>query len=196
MDITLGELLTVLIALGGLGLGVRSYYRDKKRDDATAKVETERHEFERRMTEEAVTIQRQLFEIEADRHRRELDALGAAEAEGEEAEEREQTADLTVRFGYRDSKHSWARILATNYGPTDADDVELDVYGERDGDRVEINEIAGEDYRTADRLQPNESVHVATVFTMGSPQPADLRYRLSWTDGRGPQEKSGRVPIG
>ncbi len=192
---TLAELLTVLIAFGGLGLGVRSYFRDRKRDDETTTVEKERHAFERRMTEEAVTIQRQLVEIEADRHRREIDALGAAEAEREEAERREQTANLAIRFAFRDSNRTWARILATNHGPAAANDVKLDVYGERGGTRVEINEIAGEDYQTADRLQPNESVHVATVFTMGSPQPADLRYRLSWTDGRGPQENSGQVPI-
>ena len=187
---------TILIALVGLGLGIRSYFRDKERDAEAAKVEAQRHEYQRQMTDESVSIQRQLVEIEEARHRRELGAVATAEAEREEAAQMDGAAGLIVRFAYRDSRHSWARIFATNHGPADATDVKLEVYGEMDGDRVEVNEIAGEEYGTADRLQPNESVHIATAFTMGSPQPADLRYRLTWFDDLGLQQISGRVPIG
>ena len=187
---------TVLIALGGFGLGIRSYFRDKTRDEETRRVEVERHAFERKMAEQSAAIQQRLADIEEVRHRRELDAVATADAEREEAEQRRRTAGLVVQFNYRDSKHSWARIAATNHGPADATGVTLGVYGEIDGDRVEINEIANEDYGTTDRLQTNESVHVSTSFTMGSPQPADLRYHLSWTDGRGRRNISGQVPVG
>ena len=51
------------------------------------------------------------------------------------------------------------------------------------------------DYRSADRPQPTESVHVGVAFSSGSPQPEDLRYQLSWVDCRGDQTLQGRVPI-
>jgi hypothetical protein len=193
---TLAELLTIIIAFAGLALGVRSYFRDKRRDEETATVDANRSEFEQRMTEEAVTIQRQLAEIEVQRHSWELEARQDAATLAEELVERARSADFAVRFAYRDSRHTWARILASNTGQATARDVRLELLAENsDGDPVDVDPVGGTDYRTADLLQPGESVHVGIAFTFGSPQPEDLRYRISWTDDRGPHQKSAQVPL-
>ena len=47
---TLAEFLTVLLAFGGLALGVRSYFRDQRRDREALKVDAERFEFENEST--------------------------------------------------------------------------------------------------------------------------------------------------
>lgn len=193
---TLAEFLTVAIALSGLALGVRSYFRDQKRDEDTAKVDGERHAFERRMTEEAVTIQRQLAEIEVERHRWELEARGRDTAEREQAEQQARSAAFLIRFAYRDSARTWARIVATNEGKADAFSVRLAVLGEtRDGDLVEVEPVGGTDYGISDRIQTGESVHVGVAFSLGFPQPSDLRYRLTWIDTNGDHEQEGRVPV-
>jgi len=54
----LAEFLTVLIAFGGLALGVRSYFRDQRRDREAEKINAERFEFEKRINEENATITR------------------------------------------------------------------------------------------------------------------------------------------
>ena len=193
---TLAEFLMAMIALTGLALGIRSYSRDRKRDEETAKVEGERHHFERRMTEEAVTIQRQLAEIEARRHEWELEARGAQAAELNAAEERARSANFGIRFGYRDSKRTWARIIAANDGQATARNVRLLLLAEtRDGGLVDVEPVGGTDYGIAQQLQPGESVHIGVAFSFGSPQPEDLHYRLTWEDDRGGQTKEGRVPV-
>ena len=192
---TLAELLTVLIAFGGLALGVRSYFRDQRRDREATKVVAERFEFEKRINEENATITRHLFDIEARRHQWELEARGLTAAEREAAEEHARSANFAIRFAYRDSAHTWARILATNRGEATARNVRMEIWGERDGGRQEVEPIGGTDYRNAIRLQPGEGVHVGVVFTLASPQPEDLRYRVSWEDDRGEQEIEGRVPL-
>lgn len=192
---TLAEFLTVLIAFGGLALGVRSYFRDQRRDREAAKVNVERFEFEKRINEENTTITRQLFDIEARRHQWELEARDLAEAEREGAEEMARSAKFAIRFAYRDSAHTWARILATNHGQAVARNVRLEVWGARDGGHQEIEPLGGTDYRNANQLQPGESVHVGIVFTLASPQPEDLRYRVSWEDDRGEQEIEGQLPV-
>jgi len=193
---TLAEFLTVAIAFTGLALGMRSYLRDKRRDEDTVKVDAERHAFERRMTEEAVTIQRQLAEIEAERHRWELEARGLAAAERKQAEQRERSAAFRIRFAYRDSAQTWARIIATNEGEADALSVRLAVLAEtRDEDLVDVEPVGGTDYGISDRIQTGESVHVGVAFSLGFPQPSDLRYRLTWVDTNGEQEQEGRVPV-
>lgn len=192
---TLAEFLTVVIAFGGLALGVRSYFRDQRRDREATKVDAERFEFEKRINEENVTITRHLFDIEARRHRWELEARGLAAAEREETEEQARSANFEIRFAYRDSAHTWARILATNRGEATARNVRLEVWGARDGGRQEIEPLGGTDYRDANTLQPGESAHVGVVFTLASPQPEDLRYRVLWEDDRGEQEIDGQVPL-
>lgn len=192
---TLAEFLTVLIAFGGLALGVRSYFRDQRRDREAAKVNVERFEFEKRVNEENTTITRQLFDIEARRHQWELEARDLAAVEREGAEEKARSAKFVVRFAYRDSAHTWARILATNHGEAVARNVRLEVWGARDGGHQEIEPLGGTDYQNANQLQPGESVHVGVVFTLASPQPEDLRYRVSWEDDQGAQEIEGQVPV-
>ena len=193
---SLSEWVTAGVALAALVLGVVNFIVERNRaKDATVR-ERKRDAFERRTTEEAVEIQRRLFEIEERRHQWEQEQRAAEAAASLRAETAERTAAMKVRFAYRDSARTWARILATNYGPADASDVVLDVYARKDGKRVEVEPVGGTDYRTAERLRPNESVHVGVAFTMGSPQPEDLRYRLSWVDGRGEQTDEGQVPIG
>jgi DNA invertase Pin-like site-specific DNA recombinase len=66
---------------------------------------------------------------------------------------------------------------------------------EEDKETVDVERVSATDYRTANRLQANESVHVDVDFSFGSSQPEDLRYRLSWVDGRGEQTAECRVPI-
>lgn len=193
---TLAEFITVAIAFAALALGVRSYFRDERRDEDTAKVETERHAFEQRMTGEAVTIQRKLADIEAERHRWELEERNHAAAEREQAEEQARSATFQIRFAYRDSAQTWARIVATNDGKADAYSVRLAVLAQtREEDLVEVEPVGGTDYRVADRLQTGESVHTGVAFSLGFPQPSDLRYRLAWVDTNGEQEQEGRVPI-
>jgi hypothetical protein len=72
------------------------------------------------MTEEAVTIQRKLADIEAERHRWELEGRNHAAAAREQAEEQARSATFQIRFAYRDSAQTWARIVATNDGQADA----------------------------------------------------------------------------
>jgi hypothetical protein len=64
----------------------------------------------------------------------------------------------------------------------------------RDGDLVDVEPVGGTDYGIADRLQQGESVSVGIAFSLGFPQPDDLRYRLSWVDASGEQLQEGRVP--
>ncbi|NOX24319.1 MAG: hypothetical protein GXP36_14670 [Actinobacteria bacterium] len=192
---SLSEWVTAGVAFAALVLGIVNFIVERNRaEDATVR-ERQRDEFERRTTEEAVVIQRSLLEIEGRRHNWEQERRAAEATESLRSDEAARTAAMRVRFAYRDSTKTWARILATNHGPADASDVALDVYAEKDGETVEVEPVGGTDYRTADRLQPNESVHVGVAFTFGSPQPEDLRYRLSWVDGRGEQTEEGRVPI-
>jgi hypothetical protein len=183
------------IALAALLLGVANVVVDRRRASDTAKRESERDEFERRTTEEAVDIQRRVFEIEERRHGWEQQERAAEDAERQRLDEEGHTAEMRVRFAFRDSARTWGRILATNYGPADATDVTLDVYAEQNGQTVDVEPVSGTDYRTADVLQRNESVHIGVAFSSGSPQLEDLRYRLSWVDGRGGQTAEGRIPI-
>ena len=192
---TLTELLTVLIAASGLGFGIRSYFRDKTRDDEAAELDAERHAFEKRINGEAVATQLKLLQIEEERHRWEREQRGIEEAHRREAELQERTAFFRIRFGYRDSAQTWARIIATNEGQADAFSVRLAVLAEtRDGDLVDVEPVGGTDYGIADRLQQGESVSVGIAFSLGFPQPDDLRYRLSWVDASGEQLQEGRVP--
>jgi len=161
----------------------------------TAARENKRDRFEKRSTDEAVEVQRKLLEIEEQRHAWEQEERTTDAAERQSAGEHAQTAEMVVRFAFRDSARTWARILATNSGPADATDVVLAIHAEREGHTGAVEPIGGTDYGTAERLQASESVHVAVAFTFGSPQPEDLRYRLTWVDGRGDQERQGRVPV-
>ncbi len=193
---SLSEWITAGVAVAALFFGIANSIVERNgAKDATVR-ERERDAFERRTIEEAVEIQRSLFEIEERRYDWEQEQRAAEATERLCADEAARTAAMRVRFAYRDSAKTWARILVTNYGPADASDVALDVYARKDGKTVEVEPVGGTDYRTADRLQPNESVHVGVAFTFGSPQPEDLRYRLSWVDGRGEQTREGQVPIG
>jgi len=194
-DVDQTDLVTGGIAFAALLLGVANLIVERKRAKAAAARQRERDEFERRTTEEAVEIQRKLFEIEEQRHDWEQEQRAAEANERLQAEEEASTAAMSIRFAYRDSKKTWARILGTNNGPADATDVNLDIFAEKDGRTVQVEPVAGTDYRTADRLQPSESVHVGVAFTFGSPQPEDLRYRISWVDSRGEQTVGGRVPV-
>jgi len=76
-----------------------------------------------------------------------------------------------------------------------ARNVRLEVWGIRDGGHQEIELLGGTDYRNASQLQPGESVHLGVVFSLASPQPEDLRYRVSWEDDQGEQEIEGQVPL-
>lgn len=183
------------IALAALLLGVANFVVDRRRASDAAKREIERDEFEQRTTEEAVDIQRRIFEIEERRHGWEQQERATEDAERQRLDEEGRTAEMRVRFAFRDSARTWGRILATNYGPADATDVTLDVYAEQNGQTVNVEPVSGTDYRTADRLQRNESVHVGVAFSFESPQLEDLRYRLSWVDGRGEQTAEGRIPV-
>lgn len=179
---------TATIALLALSLSTWSWIRDRTRQQ-------DRDDFEKRSTKEAAEIQRQLLEIEETRHGWEQEQRKTEESAQHRADEESRTASFNIRFGFRDSAQTWARIIATNNGPADARNVELDVFAERDGKRVEIDPIRGEDYRTANRLQPNESVHLGTAFSFASPSVADLRYRVTWTDDRGDHTTDGQVPL-
>ncbi len=161
--------------------------RNKKRDA-----------FEKRTTQEAAETQRRILEIREAQHawdREDRDAKVEAE---HLAEEEANSADVLIRFGFRDSVHSLGRVIATNHGPANAVDVDLHIFGANVLDEAwePIEPIFGEDYGLADLLHPTESVHVGVSFGMGGgPQPADLRYRITWYDGRGRQKREGRVPI-
>lgn len=179
---------TTAIAVIALAISAWSFFHDRNRQKT-------RDEFERRSTQEAAEIQRQLLEIEETRHRWEQEQRNAEESTQRRTDEEARTAAFTVRFGYRDSTRTWARIIATNNGPADARDVELEVFAEKGGRRVDIEPIRGEDYLTAERLQPNESVHFGVAFSLAFPSAADLRYRITWMDGRGSQAMEGRVPV-
>lgn len=193
---TPAESLTVLIAASGLALGIRSYFRDKKRDDVEAKLDAKRHAFEKRINEEAVATQLKLLRIEEERHRWEREERGTKEAQRQETEQQERTASFRIRFGYRDSARTWARIIATNEGQADAFSVRLVVLAEtRDGDLVDVEPVGGTDYGVGARLHQGESVSIGVAFSLGFPQPDDLRYRLTWVDANGEQVQEGRVPV-
>lgn len=189
---------TGVLALAALGLGVLNSAIASRRHKASVKREKDRDAFERRTTSEAVEIERKLLEIEEDRHAHEQATRESEASEASQAEEESKIADLIVRFAYRDSARTWGRVIATNVGPADARTVELELWAERPGtsERVEVEPIRGEDYSTAPRLRPNESVHIGLAFSMGSPAPEDLRYQTYWVDDRSvDQSRIGRVPV-
>lgn len=193
--VELVDWITGAVAVAGLGLGIINFLADRTRVSETTKRETERDEFERSANEVAADFQRRLVEIEETRHGWEQQERTDEEVRRQRFDQEALTAEMKVRFAYRDSAQTWARILATNGGPAEANDVVLDVYAERNGQTIDVGPVSGEDHRTADQLPPNESVYVGVVFSLGSPLPADLRYRLSWVDGRGPQKDEGQVPV-
>jgi hypothetical protein len=186
------DVVIALIATGALALSTWQFFSDRARSKR-------RDAFEKRTTEESAETQRKLLEIEETRHRWEQEAREAAASEEARAEEEASAADFTVRFGFRDSARSWGRVIATNNGPADAVDVDLHVFGadvfDEPGGWEPIDPVFNEDYGLADLLQPSESAHVGVSFGMGGPQPADLRYRILWFDGRGRQQLEGRVPL-
>lgn len=117
------------------------------------------------------------------------------EEQQREDEEGAMATDFSIRSGYRDSAHTWARVIATSEGPALARDVALDVWYEVHGERIEVQTLEGQGDRSARRLAPNESVHGAILFSLASPSTHTLRYRVSWTDDRGSQTKEGQVPL-
>lgn len=173
---TVVDVIVALVAVAGLGLSLRVYFRDKN------------------LGEETADLQRRMVEIEETRFAREEQQLAAEEEAVRLAEERAHSAEFRPRFAYRDSARSIGRVIARNEGQGDASDVLLEVWGERDGGHQEVSTYGGADYHRAERVQPGESVHYDTVFSLASPQPEDLRYRITWTDGRGEQMRDGRVP--
>ena len=108
--------------------------------------------------------------------------------------EASRSAEFSLRFGFRNSAKAWGRVIARNEGPADASNVVLEVWGVRDGERVEIAPIDGGSRGSASLLRPSESVSMDLAFTFGTPGPADLRYRIEWTDGMGTKEQEGEVP--
>lgn len=179
---------SALMAIGALILGFYNFVTANRR-------ERERDEFQRRMTEEAVETQRQLLVIEEQRLGWERQAREAEEGRRRQAEEKVRGATFAIRSSYRDSARTWARVIATNQGPAQARDVFLDVWYDYDGQRREIDTLAGHDQRRAESLAPNESVHVAVVFSLASPPAHNLRYQVRWTDDRGSQVDAGQVPL-
>lgn len=176
------------VALLALGLSIFNFLIGNRR-------EQDRDQFQRRMTEEAVETQKQLLIIEERRHDWEQQERRMQEEREREVEEGAISSSFSIRSGYRDSAHTWARVIATSEGPANARDVELDVWYEVDNERIEIQTLKGQDHRSAERLAPNESVHVAILFSLASPPTHTLRYRVDWTDGRGPQTREGQVPV-
>jgi hypothetical protein len=179
---------SALVALVALAMSIYNLVVGNRR-------ERERDEFQKRTTEEAVETQRQLLVIEETRHRWERQERTIEEENERQAEESSKATDFLIRFGYRDSARSWARVIATSSGPAQARDVTLDVWGEIGGERHDVRTMGGHDYREADHLSPGESVHVAIVFTLASPPAEALRYCVDWTDDRGAQTKEGQVPL-
>lgn len=172
----MADFVVAVVAVLAFLLSVRAYFRDKRRDDETAE------------------LQRRIVKIEEARHEWEREERAADKEAARRAEEQSRAADFRIRFSYRGSKRTTGRIVARNEGQAIATGVLLDVWGERDGVHQEAPTYGGAGYHHADRLQPGESVHYDAHFTMRSPQPADLRYRITWTDGRGEQRREGRVP--
>jgi hypothetical protein len=182
---------TAVIAVLALGLSGWQFFDQRGRN-------RERDAFENRATEEAAETQLRLLKIEETRHEWEQEERDAAAADEARAGEEASTADITVRFGFRDSAHSWGRVIATNNGPADALNVELQIFAEDVlGDVVgPVKSISGEYYGMADALQPTESVHIGVSLAMIGFSPEDLRYRITWVDSQGePQSKEGRVPV-
>jgi hypothetical protein len=172
--------ISLLIGAAGLILGIVNHNQN-----------TDRDAFQRRSNEEAAETQRRLLQIEETRHSWEQKARGLEESKERETAEDARSATFVVRFGFRDSARGWARIIATNTGPAVARDVELEVWGEREGKRVPVGLIAGEDSRAASELVPGESVHLGIAFTIGFAGAEELRYKVSWDDDRGAQKKEG-----
>lgn len=135
-----------------------------------------------------------MLEIEEERYAWELQRRNEESERTRQAEERLRTAAFSVTFAYRDSARTWASVVARNSGAADAQDVTLDVWGDQGDRRAEVDRVKGQDYGTAEMLQSGETVHVAVAFSLGSPSAEDLRYRLTWIDGRGAQADEGQVP--
>lgn len=158
-------------------------------------IEELRHEWEERAVQEASSLQRRLLEIEETRHDWERRGWINEEEEERRRLEISKTATFTVTFAFRDSAKTWARIIARNNGPALARSVQLDVWGVGADGRAEVDRVKGQDHHEAESLQPSESVHVAVAFSMASPGPEDLRYRLTWVDGRAEQAEEKQVPL-
>jgi hypothetical protein len=139
-------------------------------------------------------LDRRLVTIEETRHRWEQMERDELEAEKKAEEERARSAGFDVYYADRDSAQTWGRVIARNRGPAEAVDAELEVSGIARGRQVLVSDGQHE-HTTAERLQPGESVHADVSFTMDSPPREALRYRLSWTDGRGPQTAEKQVPL-
>jgi len=163
---------------------------DWRRGRAAADRENDRDEFQKRIAEEQVEIQRKSYELALEVHQANLEPEPEPEPEPEEANA------FSIRFAYRDSSRSWARFIATYHGSPEALEVELDVWFEKDDQTIVIDTIAGMDHSVADHLDPGQSVHVAFVFSLATPGPEYLRYKVTWLDPAiGFRVQTGNVPV-
>lgn len=165
---TTAEIIMAVIGSLGFLLGLRAYSRDKG-------------------------VQKRLLAIEEETHAWRREEREAIEAERRALEEETKTADFGVKTRPVDLAAS--QVIAQNRGPAEAFDVALEIWGERDGSRLDAPIFAANSQLQADRLRPAETVHAHLIFGIGQPSRNELRYRLSWTDGRGPQDEEGRVPL-
>lgn len=180
------DVIVAIVAIAAFGLSLRVYFRDKNLGEKTA-------ELQRRIVEiEETRLAREEAQLVADN-----EAALRARKERAEAGRRAQRAGRSANFDLRFTMKSRdrGRLIATNNGPADASNVLLEVWGERGGGRQEVYPFDGDDTRRADRLQPRESIGYEAIFSLSSPRPEDLRYRLTWVDGNGDQEKLGRAPV-
>ncbi len=162
------DIVNAVLALIAIWLGVRSYRQDSKTQDRLLAIEEDRHAWEQEQ-----------------REREEEQERIAAEAA--------RSATFQVWLEHR-SQRGTSRLVALNRGPEEAFEVVLDVWGDRGNGREEVGRYGG-NYHEVDRLGPGETAHIDMSFTMGRPSRDDLRYRLDWTDSRGPQTMEGRVPL-
>ena len=107
------QIIIAVIAVLAVILSSTQFFADRSRNKA-------RDEFEERTTNEAAETQRRLLDIEEARHLWEREDREAGAAEAQLAEDQANTANVLVRFGFRDSARSWGRVIATNNGPADA----------------------------------------------------------------------------
>lgn len=177
------DVVIAVVAVLSLFLSTLVFYRDTKRGKRTST-----------LVQETADLQRRMVEIEEERQAWKHEERESDRAAIRLAEERARSADLRIRFSFRNSDHSIGRVIARNEGQADATGVTLEVWGERDGERHEMSTYGGADDHRASRLQTGESVHYDALFTLSSPQATDLRYRITWTDGLGDQQQKGRVP--
>ena len=177
---------------------------DWKRGQDAAKRERERDDWQKKVVEEQVEIQRQQAETQRKSYELSLEVHESQRQQAEPApptDEQPSEAEpeppaFSIRFAYRDSAHQWARLIATYNGPTQARNVLLSVWGERDGQRLDAFAVQGMDFRHADKLPVGDSVHTAVAFGIGTPAAHELHYKVEWTDERRKKRtQEGPVPL-